>query len=150
MAHTFASLTTHIVFGTKDRFPAIDHEVLPLLHAYLGGIARNIGCTPLSIGGVSDHVHLLIGFKTVTPIADIVEKIKANSSKWVRPGIGLRSKFQWQKGYSAFSVSPSNVDKVRRYLESQEEHHKRESFRDEYVRFLEECGIDFEDRYLFE
>lgn len=150
MSHTFASLTTHIVFGTKDRFPEIDQELKPGLHAYLGGIVRNLGCTALIVGGVEDHVHLLVGMKPKVAVADLVEKVKANSSKWVHDTRGRNSRFAWQKGYSAFSVSPSNVARVHRYIERQEVHHKRVTFHDEYVRMLEECGIAYDGKYLFE
>jgi REP element-mobilizing transposase RayT len=147
MPHTFSDLVTHIVFGTKDRLPFIDNDLRRELHAYLGGIVRNLEGMPLSIGGVSDHVHMLVQLKPSTPVADAVEKIKANSSKWVHR---MNRKFSWQKGYSAFSVSRSNVERVRRYIEKQEQHHRRVTFHEEYVRFLREYGIPYDERYLFE
>ena len=150
MAHTFSDLVTHIIFGTKDRFPLIDTGLRKELHAYLGGIVKNIGGMPLTIGGVADHVHMLVELKPKIPLAGAVAKIKANSSNWVHSFGGMRRKFFWQKGYSAFSVSRSNVERVRRYIEKQEQHHRRVTFSEEYVRFLEQHGIEYDERYLFE
>jgi putative transposase len=150
MAHTFSDLLVHIIFGTKDRFPLIDQDLRRELHAYLGGIVKNLGGMPLSIGGVADHVHMLVELKPKIAVSDAVEKIKANSTNWVHTFGGMRKKFTWQKGYSVFSVSRSNVERVRRYIEKQEQHHRRVTFQEEYVRFLKEYGIPYDERYLFE
>jgi REP element-mobilizing transposase RayT len=150
MAHTFSDLLVHIIFGTKDRFPLIDQDLRRELHAYIGGIVKNLGGMPLSIGGVADHVHMLVELKPKIAVSDAVEKIKANSTNWVHRFGGMRRKFAWQKGYSAFSVSRSSVERVRRYIEKQEQHHRRITFQEEYVRFLKEYGIPYEERYLFE
>ncbi len=150
MSHTFSDLVTHIVFGTQDRLPLIDSELRRELHAYLGGIVHNLGGIPLTIGGVADHVHMLVELKPKVPVADAVGKIKANSSNWVHTFGGMRRRFFWQKGYSAFSVSRSNVKRVQRYIESQEQHHRHVTFQEEYVRFLKEYGIAYDERYIFE
>ena len=146
MAHTFSSLYTHIVFGTKRREPMIlgSSEV----HSYLGGIVRGFGGSAVKVGGISDHVHLLVRLKATLAIADAVEKIKASSSKWMNERMATR--FQWQKGYSAFSVSPSAVDSVTKYIANQPEHHTRVTFTEEYLEFLKECGIEYDERYVFE
>src|SRR5689334_389666 len=135
MSHTFSKLSTHIIFGAKDRDPFIDAEIQPELHGYLAGIVRNIGGIAMRLGGVADHVHLLVALKPTLPVSDALAKIKANSSKWVHSFGKARLKFAWQGGYSAFSVSPSNVNRVIRYIARQEQHHRRVTFRDEYVRF---------------
>ena len=146
MAHTFTSLYTHIVFGTKLREPMIDDK--SELHSYLGGIVRGLGGTALKVGGVSDHVHMLVRLKATLAIAEAVEKVKGSSSKWMNERMPTR--FQWQKGYSAFSVSPSAVESVTRYISNQAEHHKRITFAEEYLGFLKECGIEYDERYVFE
>jgi putative transposase len=150
MAHTFSSLTTHIIFGTKDRFPFLDAQIRPEMHAYLGGIVRNIQGTALIVGGAADHVHLLVRLKPTMAPAEVLEKIKSNSTRWMRAFGDMRSKFGWQKGYSAFTVSKSNIDRVVEYIASQEEHHRHVTFQEEYVRFLKEHGIEWDERYLFE
>ena len=149
MAHTFSDLVVHIIFGTKDRLPLIDTALRREMHAYLGGIVKNLGGMPLTIGGVADHVHMLVELKPKIAVADAVEKIKSNSSNWVHAFGGMRRKSYWQGGYSAFSVSRSNVGRVRRYIEKQEQHHRRVTFQEEYVRFLKQYGIPYDERYLF-
>jgi putative transposase len=146
MAHTFATLYTHIVFGTKDREATIND--VEETHAYLGGIVRGLGGAALKVGGTSDHVHLLVRFKPTLAIADAVERIKGSSSKWMNER--MRVRFRWQKGYSAFSVSPSAVDKVVRYIVRQAQHHKRVTFAEEYLAFLKECGVEYDERYVLE
>lgn len=146
MAHTFATLNTHIVFGTKNREPMITNA--DEMHAYLGGIVRGLGGTALKVGGIADHVHLLVRFKPTLALADAVEQIKGSSSKWMNEHMPTR--FRWQKGYSAFSVSPSAVDAVIRYIARQAEHHRRVTFAEEYLAFLKECGVEYDERYVFE
>ncbi|MFI5246372.1 MAG: transposase, partial [Gemmatimonadales bacterium] len=115
--------------------------------AYLGGIVRGLGGTALKVGGVSDHVHMLVRLKATLAIAETVEKVKGSSSKWMNERMPTR--FQWQKGYSAFSVSPSAVESVTRYISNQAEHHKRVTFAEEYLGLLK-CGIEYDERYVFE
>lgn len=146
MAHTFTSLYTHIVFGTKDREPMVPRDLD--VHSYIGGIVRNLGGTALKVGGMPDHVHLLVRLKPTLAISDAVEKLKGSSSKWINDQV--KTRFQWQKGYSAFSVSPSATDAVIRYIANQAEHHRVISFAEEYLGFLKECGIEYDERYVFE
>ena len=150
MAHTFTNLLTHIVFGTKDRAPSIDDELKPQLFAYMSGIVRELKGKSFAVNGVSDHVHLLVRLPPALPVADAVRLIKANSSKWVHVKGGAGRKFGWQSGYGAFSVSQSNVEGVLRYIATQQEHHRRVTFRDEYVSFLKRHVIDYDERYLWE
>jgi putative transposase len=130
MSHRFTALFTHLVFSTKDRFPHLDTDLRGECFAYLGGILENIGARRIAIGGVSDHVHLLIDLPVTRPIAEVVRAVKANSSKWIHEKWPRRSKFAWQKGYAAFSVSRSSVDRVVRYIQNQERHHRRMTYQD--------------------
>ena len=117
------------------------------LHAYLGGIIRTGDGIAESIGGASDHVHLLIGLRATHRLADVLRELKAVSSGWVHNEIGDRG-FAWQEGYGAFTVSASQREEVRRYIERQEEHHRTRTFRDEYLELLRRSGVEFDERYL--
>ena len=118
------------------------------LHAYLGGIVKGLAGTPLAIGGTADHVHLLVGLKSSHRLDYFIRDVKADSSEWIHREIGKAS-FAWQKGYGAFSVSPSNLNAVRRYVGNQETHHRRYSFEEEYVKLLNSSGVQFDERYLW-
>jgi putative transposase len=148
MPSTHTSLHYHLVFSTRDRVPSIRTEVRERVHAYLGGVIRGIGGTPLEVGGVADHVHLVIGLKPVHPLADVMRTLKGDSSKWMHSEIGIRD-FAWQEGYGAFTVSQSNVEAVRAYVRNQEEHHRKRTFQEEYVEFLQKMGLEYDDRYLW-
>ena len=118
------------------------------LHAYLGGVVRNGEGVPEAVGGVADHVHLLIGLRATACLADVVRDVKAVSSRWVHEEIGERS-FAWQEGYGAFTVSASQRDVVRAYIAKQEEHHQKRTFQEEYLEMLKRSGIEYDDRYLW-
>jgi putative transposase len=138
----------HIVFSTKNRWPWIEPEIRDRVHAFLGGCLRTMNAIPESVGGVADHVHLLAGLRARHCIADVVKQIKSASTRWIRSELGSR-RFEWQVGYGGFSVSASNREAVRRYIETQEEHHRNRTFQEEYREFLERHGIEFDERYLF-
>jgi putative transposase len=148
MASTHLSLHFHVVFSTKNREPRIAEEWRERLHAYLGGVARNSGCIPEAVGGVADHVHLLLGLKATARLADVVRDIKAVSSKWIHDEADDHA-FAWQEGYGAFSVSPSHRETVRSYIAQQEEHHRKMTFQEEYLELLHRCGVHFDERYLW-
>lgn len=118
------------------------------LHAYLGGCLKRLEAFPQEIGGVADHVHLLIGIKPVHAIADLVREVKRVSSAWIKEERRVRE-FAWQEGYGAFSVSSSGVRAVRTYIREQERHHRRRTFQDEYRAFIEKHAVDFDERYLW-
>jgi REP element-mobilizing transposase RayT len=147
MAGTYTNLLYHIVFSTKNRIPLISSALEEQLYSYVGGIIRAEGGTLLQIGGMPDHVHLLLKYKPTFAVSEILNHIKANSSKWANEKAKSRS-FAWQDGYSAFSVSESQVASVRSYIQNQASHHERISFRDELKALLERNGIPFEDRHL--
>src|SRR5687768_17610934 len=134
MASTHLSLHDHAVFSTKDRKGSIESSWRDRLHAYLGGIVENLGGVPQAVGGVADHVHLLIGLRATHCLADVMRDLKANSSRWVRDEV-RRSTFSWQEGYGAFTVSAQMLGQVKEYIRRQEEHHRVRSFQEEYLEF---------------
>ena len=148
MPHNFTNLLTHIVFSTKERFPFIDAALRHDLHAYLGGIVRELKGTPLIVNGTADHVHLLAALPPTVSTSDALRVIKTNSSRWVHET--RRKAFGWQSGYGAFSVSRSKVPSVTHYIAQQEEHHRKVSFKEEFITFLKRHGIDFDERYIWE
>jgi len=145
MANTYTNLHYHIVFSTKNRDPFLDEHYLTRMHEYLGGCLRSLDCTPIEIGGVADHTHLLARMKPTHCVADVMRSIKKGSSEWIRSVI---PKFHWQDGYSAFTVSRSQIDRVRKYIAGQAEHHRTKAFADEYRELLLANGIDFDERFL--
>ena len=147
MAQSLAKVYIHAVFGTKYRDDSLRRDELLAIHAYMAGVLKGLDCTPVVVGGTTNHVHLLfvIGKKVAT--ADVVEHLKAATTRWMKRQYDCYHSFGWQDGYGAFSVSFSHVWTVKRYIETQEEHHKRESFADEVKRLFVENGLDFCERY---
>ncbi len=150
MAHTFTNLKIHIIFSTKDRLPFITADLKTPLFAYLGGIIRDLNGKAIIVGGTSDHVHLLLSMSPTLSVSETLRLLKANSSRWVNRERGTKRAFAWQSGYGAFSVSESSAPAVVKYIQGQEEHHKRVSFQEEFVAFLRKNGITYDDRYLWE
>ena len=148
MSSTHLSLHYHLVFSTKNREPRIKGTWINRLHGYLGGISKESEFFTEAVGGVADHVHMLIGMPSTACLADIIRDIKTNSSKWIHAEIGDRA-FAWQEGYGAFTVSPSHRNSVRDYIARQEEHHRVKSFQEEYLEFLKRSGVEYDDRYLW-
>jgi REP element-mobilizing transposase RayT len=139
-----------VVFSTKGREPIISEEYRERLYSYIGGIIRNEGAEPLAIGGIADHVHLAIKIRSTHCLSDLVRMIKANSSKWINESNLSKCKFAWQNGYGGFSVSASQIEKVRNYIENQAEHHRTKTFKEELIEILEKHGVDFEPKYLWD
>jgi REP element-mobilizing transposase RayT len=150
MPSTYTNLLYHIVFSTKDRTPLIDDEFREELYQYIGGIIRAEGGVQLEIGGLSDHIHILAKIKPAMPVSDMLAKVKANSSKWVNEHKMKMRKFGWQEGYAAFTVSESQVPNVREYIRNQVEHHRKQSYQEEFVALLERHGIEYDPRYLWD
>lgn len=140
MSHTFTCLMAHLVFSTKDRRRFIDDELALRLHPYLGGIARDLECTALAIGGVEDHVHMLVAYPAKLAIADLLRELKASSSKWIHEQFPRRQAFAWQPGYGAFSVSMSVKPAVSDYIGRQVEHHRQLSLYEELSVLLAKHG----------
>ena len=144
MAHSFNSCLMHCVFSTKERHPHLTAAVRERLWPYLGGIARQNEIKALAIGGVEDHVHLLLSLPTTLSVAKAMQLIKGNSSKWLRetfPELRV-NEFAWQEGFGAFSIGVSGVEDTVRYIRTQEEHHRKKDFREEMQGFLKRHGLD--------
>lgn len=147
MPSTHTNLHYHIVFSTKERLPLIKDEWRKRLHSYLGGIVKNLEGIPLAIGGINNHVHLLVGLKSSHRLDYLVRDLKANSSEFIHKE--LKEKFEWQKGYGAFTVSPSGIESVRQYVLNQEIHHQRKTFENEYVELLNKSNTAYDEKYLW-
>jgi putative transposase len=150
MPQSLSYLLVHIVFSTKDRAPLLNSESRPDLYAYLATVARNANCECYRVGGVADHVHFAIRLSRTTTIAALVEELKTSSSKWLKTQSPALANFAWQNGYGAFSVGPSDLEALRAYIDSQEEHHKTRTFQEEYRAFLKRYGVDFDERYVWD
>ena len=150
MANTFTSLHYHIVFSTKNREPWLRPDIEQRVWSYLGGIARENEMKALLIGGVENHVHLLLGIPPIIAVSKAVQLIKGGSSAWVKETFRSVGGFGWQDGYAAFTVSKSSVAEVESYIRGQREHHRVKSFEEEYRAFLVKHEIPFEERYLFD
>ncbi|MCH7752735.1 MAG: IS200/IS605 family transposase [Planctomycetes bacterium] len=150
MPSTYTNLLYHIIFSTKGRCPLITDDLKEELYRYIGGIIRSEGGIQLEIGGISDHVHILAKLKPAISISQMLNRIKTNSSKWVNENRKSDVRFAWQEGYAAFSVSESQVEHVRQYIRTQEQHHRKQSFQDELVALLQRHGIEYDSRYLWD
>lgn len=139
----------HIVYSTKDRAPLNTPDIQQRLYEYSGGVARERKCRLLAAGGIADHVHLLISAHTSIAPMDLIRDIKANSSRWIHETFPAARDFAWQDGYGAFTVSASGLDTVRRYIDNQETRHRTMTFEEEFIRFLEKHGIEYDPRYVF-
>jgi REP element-mobilizing transposase RayT len=149
MAHTSANVLVHVIFSTKQRRPLIRPAIKSDLHAYLGGIVREMGATALLVNGTGDHVHMLIRMPPACPLADLARVVKTNSSRWIHECWPEYPDFAWQTGYGAFSVSASTLPQVTAYIAKQEEHHRTRSFQEEFVAFLKKNGIAYDERYIW-
>jgi putative transposase len=147
---SYVSSYSHCVFSTKDRRPFITGDVRERLWPFLGGIARANKMKALSIGGVADHVHMLLSLPATMPIAKAMQLIKGGSSKWVHETLTDQRLFAWQIKYGAFSVSVSQLDKIIKYIENQESHHRKLTFQEEFIALLRKHNIEYDERYLWE
>ncbi len=144
MPSTYLALNVHVVFGTKHRAPLIPPDRMDDTHRYLGGTVRGLEAVPLRIGGVSNHVHLLVGLRGKHSVSDLVREVKKASTAWMRTSV---SDFSWQEGYAAFSVSPQDLSTVDHYVANQATHHARQTFAEEYEELLRLAGLPF-DSYI--
>jgi putative transposase len=149
MSHSFVSNFMHCTFSTRERYPFIDSELEARLWPYVGGIAKENRMTPLAIGGTSDHLHALLSLPGMMSFAKAVQLIKGGSSKWIHDTFSSQSKFAWQEGYGAFSVSFSQVPKTIAYINNQKEHHRRKTFEEEFIELLKRHNVDYDSRYVF-
>jgi len=149
MAHTYTNILIHALFSTKDRQPWLTPEIRDETFCYLGGTINEMGGQSLLVNGPRDHVHMLFVQPRTLSIAALMEKVKSHSSGWVKERWPNQRHFAWQTGYAAFSVSKSHVEQVERYIENQEEHHRKISFQEEVVAFLKKQGVEYDPRYVF-
>lgn len=150
MSDTYSQIYIQVVFAVKGRQNLISEKWKTELHKYISGIITNKGQKSIIVNGVQDHIHCFIGLKPSMAISDLVRDIKNNSSKFINEKGFLPGKFQWQEGFGAFSYAHSQINNVYNYILNQEEHHKRKSFKDEYLELLNEFEIDYKSEYLFE
>jgi putative transposase len=148
MPNTYTNLLYHIVFSTKDRVPLITENLKEELYKYIGGIIRDEGGVKLESGGIEDHIHLLAKFKPSVSVSDMLRLIKTNSSKWANER--MDGEFAWQEGYAAFTVSESQVVPVRRYIRNQVQHHRKQTYQQEFVALLDRHGVEYDPRYLWD
>ena len=150
MPQSLSSILIHLVFSTKDRTPLLVPAVRPSLHAYLATVARNADCECYCVDGVADHVHLAIRLSRTLPAAQLVEGLKTSSSTWIKTQSPALTAFAWQRGYGAFSVSPTDLEALRRYIDHQEAHHQTHTFQEEYRSVLAQCGMAYDERYVWD
>src|SRR5688500_13597336 len=147
MPSSYIASYFHLVFSTKDRLRLILPEWEERLYAYIGGIVKGMDAVPMKINGMDDHVHVLASMKSKHRLDYFLRDLKGESSLWIHRE--LTRMFEWQKGYSAFSVSPTAVEDVKRYIANQKEHHRRIDFKTEYIDLLQKAGIEFDEKFLW-
>ena len=150
MPQSLSRILVHLIFSTKNRERFLTPEIRDELHPYLAAVLREDGCPSLQIGGVEDHVHLLFGLSRTRTVAQVVETVKTSSSKWIKTKGTAFAEFHWQAGYGAFSVGQSNVAMVIRYIQDQEEHHRKTTFQEEYRRFLKLYQVPYDENYVWD
>jgi REP-associated tyrosine transposase len=150
MAHTYTCVLIHAVFSTRQRQPYLTPEIRAELYPYLAGSIQRMKGQPLIVNGPADHVHVLFFLPAAMALSDVMEKLKANSSKWIHQRWPRQRVFGWQTGYAAFSVSRSNASSVRNYIVRQEEHHHRMTYQEEVLALLNRHGIEYDPRFVFD
>lgn len=150
MPQSLAVLHLHLIFSTKDRTPFLFSGIREALHSYLAGVLKEIGCHPIIINSMDEHIHLLFDLGRTVAISQVVESLKTGSSKWLKTRDPKLAHFAWQSGYGAFAVSESNVPAVLEYIRDQAEHHQTRTFQDEYRVFLERHGLTYDEKYVWD
>ncbi len=150
MANTYTQLYIHLIFAVKNRAATVPESVREELQKYLCGVAQSAQHKPLAVYYMPDHLHLLVGLHPDHTVAELVRLLKANSSKWLNKNRRLLQRFEWQRGYSAFSYARSQLDAVVNYILTQPAHHRKISFQEEYIAFLKRFGVEYDPRYVFE
>ncbi len=150
MPQSLAKICVHITFSTKYRQPQIAETIESELFAYLGSVCQAMECHPIRVGGYLDHVHIVCLLSRKVALMDLIEEVKKSSSKWIKSKGEQFANFYWQRGYGAFSVKPSEIDVVVRYVDNQKEHHRKQDFQAEFRSLLKKYGIDFDERYVWD
>jgi len=149
MPQSLSKVYVHITFSTKNRYPFIDDNIKQELWSYLGGICKSLECNPIRIGGYNDHIHICcLLSKKITQIK-LLEEIKKSSSKWIKTKGEQYENFYWQDGYGIFSVNPAEIEIVEKYIDNQQEHHKKLTFQTELLAFLKKYEVEYDERYLW-
>ena len=149
MPQSLVKMLAHIVFSTKDRVKIITPEIEPLLFGYIGGIIRNNDARMIIAGGIADHIHLLVSLGRID-VGVLIGDIKRNSSRWIKKQDVRFAKFYWQRGYGAFSIGQSQVATVSKYIQKQKEHHKKQTFQDEFRALCRKYDVEFDERYCWD
>ena len=149
MANTYTSLHYHVIFSTKNREPWLVPDIEQRIWRFIGGIARKHRMTALQVGGVEDHIHVLVTAPPTIAPFQIAQFLKGDSSKWIHEEFSTLRNFAWQDGYGAFTVSKSSIPEVIKYIQNQREHHRQKTFQEGYLEFLRENGIEYDERYLW-
>jgi putative transposase len=150
MPQSLSAILIHLVFSTKNREPFITPAIETELHPYMAKVLRELKSPSLTIDGTSDHLHILFSLGRVIKVADLVEEVKTESSKWIKTKGREFRNFHWQKGYGAFSIGQSNVVALKCYISNQKTHHRRITFQDEYRKFLTSYGVRYDERYVWD
>jgi REP element-mobilizing transposase RayT len=150
MAQSLSNVLLHIVFSTKHRQPLIDPAIESELFKYVATICRTLDCPTHAIDAADDHIHISCSLSRTSPISKLVQEVKQDSSKWIKCKETKYTAFAWQNGYGAFSIGPSQLDDLRRYIANQREHHRRISFQDEFRELLKRYKIDFDEQYVWD
>ena len=150
MANTYHQVYLQVVFAVKFRDAVIGKNWRKELLGVIGNLTNETGCKTIIVNGIEDHIHCFLGLKPVVSISELVKTIKAKSSKYINDHNLTKSRFEWQEGYGVFSYSHSQIDAVYKYIANQEEHHKKQTFRNEYLEFLAKFKISYDERYIFE
>lgn len=149
MANTYHQIYLHIIFAVKYRKALISEVWCADIYAVIGNLINEANCKTIIVNGMEDHVHILIGLKPVASIAEVMKNVKGKSSKYINDHSLTGSHFNWQDGYGVFSYSQSQMDSVYKYIQNQEAHHKKQTFRDEYIAFLKKFKIEYDEKYIF-
>jgi len=150
MANTYTQLNIHVIFVVKGRENVLSDNIRPALFSYISGILKNTGQYPLAVNGYKDHVHVFFEMQPSKSLSDIVRIVKSNSSKWMNENNLMVGKFNWQEGYGGFSYSRSQRNSLIKYILNQEEHHRRRTFKEEYLDMLRNFEISYNEQYIFE
>jgi len=149
MSHSYVSSFFHCVWSTHERRKTVSHDLRERFFPYMGGIARENDMKTLAIGGMDDHVHVLLSVPAVLSVAKAIQLIKGGSSKWIHDTFPSRRDFAWQEGYGAFSISVTHVRQAIQYINRQEEHHRKKTFEEEFLGLLKKHGIKYDERYVW-
>lgn len=150
MSNAYTKIYLHLIFAVKGRQGLIPEHLQPAVHNYMAGVLQKFGHYPVEIGGIENHVHILVEYSPSQPLADMIRDLKIATTKFINTRCLIPGKFNWQRGYACFSYAPSQIDAVRKYIANQHEHHKRCSLREEVVSIYRKFNVDFDMQYIFE